>query len=45
MRVAINTRFLLPGRIEGIGRYTYEVVHRILKAHPEHEYLFLFDRP
>lgn len=45
MRVAINTRFLLPGRIEGIGRYTYEVVHRLLRDHPEHEYLFLFDRP
>ncbi|MEQ8705099.1 MAG: glycosyltransferase family 1 protein [Phaeodactylibacter sp.] len=45
MRVAINTRFLLPGRIEGIGRYTYEVVRRLLREHPEHEYLFLFDRP
>lgn len=45
MRVAINTRFLLPGRIEGIGRYTYEVVRRLLRDHPEHDYLFLFDRP
>lgn len=45
MKVAINTRFLLPGRIEGIGRYTYEVVRRLLRDHPEHEYLFLFDRP
>lgn len=45
MKVAINTRFLLPGRIEGIGRYTYEVVRRLLRDHPEYEYLFLFDRP
>lgn len=45
MRVAINTRFLLPGRIEGIGRYTYEVVRRLLRDHPEHDYLFFFDRP
>lgn len=45
MRVAINTRFLLPDRIEGIGRYTYEVVRRLLRDHPEHDYLLLFDRP
>lgn len=45
MKIAINTRFLLPGRLEGIGRYTYEVCRRLVEEHPEHEYLFLFDRP
>ncbi|MCO6489827.1 MAG: glycosyltransferase family 4 protein [Phaeodactylibacter sp.] len=45
MRIAINTRFLLPGRLEGLGRYTYEVARRLVEGHPEHEFLFFFDRP
>lgn len=45
MKIAINTRFLLPGRLEGLGRYTYEVARRLVEGHPEHEFLFFFDRP
>jgi len=45
MKIVINTRFLLPGKIEGIGRFTYEIVSRMVKAHPEDEFIFLFDRP
>lgn len=45
MKIAINTRFLLPRQLEGIGRYTYEVCRHLVTHHPEHEYLFLFDRP
>ena len=45
MRIAINTRFLLPGQLEGLGRYTYEVARRLVQEHPEHEFLFFFDRP
>ncbi len=45
MRIAVNTRFLLPGRMEGIGRFTWEVARRIAAQHPEHEFYFLFDRP
>ncbi|MCB9082591.1 MAG: glycosyltransferase family 4 protein [Lewinellaceae bacterium] len=45
MRIAINTRFLLPGRLEGIGWYTWEVVRRLVENHPDDEFLFLFDRP
>ncbi|MCB9052773.1 MAG: glycosyltransferase family 4 protein [Lewinellaceae bacterium] len=45
MKIAINTRFLLPGPMEGLGRYTYEVARRLVQAHPEHEFLFFFDRP
>lgn len=45
MKIAINTRFLLPRHLEGIGRYTYEVCRRLVERHPEHEYLFIFDRP
>lgn len=45
MKIAINTRFLLGEQLEGIGRYTYEVSKRLVARHPEHEFLFLFDRP
>ena len=45
MRIAINTRFLLPQKMEGFGWYTYEIVRRIVKNHPEHEFFFFFDRP
>ncbi len=45
MRIAVNTRFLLKNRLEGIGWYTHELLQRIVQAHPEDEFLFLFDRP
>ena len=45
MRIAVNTRLLLPDRLDGIGWYTYETLKRITVAHPEHEFFFFFDRP
>jgi glycosyltransferase involved in cell wall biosynthesis len=45
MRIAVNTRLLLKGRLEGIGWYTFETLSRIVKSHPEHDFYFLFDRP
>jgi glycosyltransferase involved in cell wall biosynthesis len=44
MRIAVNTRLLLKDKLEGIGWFTYETVKRITQNHPEHEFLFLFDR-
>lgn len=31
--------------MEGFGWYTYETVSRMVKNHPEHQFIFLFDRP
>ena len=45
MRIGINTRFLLSSKMEGFGWYTYEVVKRMVETHPEHEFIFFFDRP
>jgi glycosyltransferase involved in cell wall biosynthesis len=45
MRIAINTRFLLSKKMEGFGWYTYEVVKRMVLAHPEVDFYFFFDRP
>ena len=44
MKIAVNTRLLLKNRLEGIGWFSYETLKRITKAHPEHEFYFLFDR-
>ena len=44
MIIAINTRFLLPTKMEGFGWFTYEVVKRMVENHPEHTFLFFFDR-
>lgn len=45
MRIAVNTRLLLKGKLEGIGWYTNETLKRIVREHPEHEFIFFFDRP
>jgi hypothetical protein len=42
--IAINTRFLLPNKLEGIGWFSYEVLKRWVEWHPEHEFIFIFDR-
>jgi glycosyltransferase involved in cell wall biosynthesis len=35
---------LLKNKLEGIGRFTYEITKRIVEQHPEIEFHFLFDR-
>ncbi len=45
MKIAVNTRMLLRGKLDGIGWFTHEIMSRIVKAHPEHEFHFIFDRP
>ena len=44
MRIAVNTRLLLKGKLEGIGWFTYQTLERIVRDHPEHEFFFFFDR-
>jgi glycosyltransferase involved in cell wall biosynthesis len=45
MKIAVNARFLLKGKLEGIGWFTHEVLKRVVQNHPEHEFIFIFDRP
>jgi len=45
MRIAVNTRLLLKGKLEGIGWFTYQTLERMVKNHPGHEFIFFFDRP
>jgi glycosyltransferase involved in cell wall biosynthesis len=42
--IAVNTRLLIKDKLEGIGRFAHETLKRITLAHPEHEFIFLFDR-
>ena len=44
MRIAINTRLLLKDKLEGIGWFSVESLSRIVQRHPEHEFIFIFDR-
>ena len=45
MIIGVNTRLLLPGKLEGIGWFTYETLKRITQSHKEHQFVFFFDRP
>ncbi len=44
MKIAVNTRFLLPDQLEGFGWYTHEIMRRMVLRHPEDTFIFLFDR-
>ncbi|MFA5329637.1 MAG: glycosyltransferase family 1 protein [Prolixibacteraceae bacterium] len=45
MIIAVNTRLLIQGKLEGIGWFTRETLMRITRDHPEHQFIFIFDRP
>jgi len=45
MRIAVNTRMLIKGKMEGIGYFTMETMKRMTASHPEHDFFFIFDRP
>lgn len=44
LKIAVNTRFLIKDKLEGIGRFTSETLQRITQSHPQHQFYFLFDR-
>jgi glycosyltransferase involved in cell wall biosynthesis len=44
MRIAVNVRFLIKNKLEGIGWFTYETLRHITSEHPEHQFFFIFDR-
>ena len=45
MRIGINARLFVKGKMDGIAWYAYEIVRRLVKGHPEHEFVFFHDRP
>ena len=45
MNIAVNTRLLLKGKLEGMGYFSFEVLRRMVLSMPEHTFYFIFDRP
>lgn len=45
MNIAVNMRLAIPGAMDGIGWFEYEVMRRVAALHPEHTFHFIFDRP
>ena len=45
MTIAVNTRFLLADYLEGYGYFIHECFKHITNNHPEHRFVFIFDRP
>lgn len=44
MKIAVNTRLLVPEKMDGIGRFTYETLCRLAERRKEDNFVFIFDR-
>lgn len=44
MQIAVNTRFLLPVKLEGFGVYSDEILKRMANGNPDDSFAFYFDR-
>ena len=45
MKIAVNTRLVIENKLEGIGRFTFELLKRMIPAHDDVEFHLFFDRP
>ena len=45
MKIAVNARFLLPDYLEGYGYFLFEIFKYLASRYPEHQFIFIFDRP
>ncbi len=43
-RIALNGRLLVPGKMEGIGRFTLNTLKHLIKLRPEDNFLLVVDR-
>lgn len=43
-RIALNARLLIPGKLEGTGRFTHQCYKRLVASRPDDEFLLIFDR-
>jgi len=44
VQIVVNTRLLLPNKLDGIGWFSYQTLKRITQANPDVHFVFLFDR-
>lgn len=45
MIIAVNCRLVVKDKFCGISWFAYEALKRMTRNHPEHRFLFFFDRP
>ena len=45
MIIAVNAIFLNPAQLEGYGHYSLEIFQYLVKQYPEHQFVFVYDRP
>jgi glycosyltransferase involved in cell wall biosynthesis len=45
LKIVVNTRLLLPGKLDGMGWFTYHTLKRMTEKNVNTEFVFLFDRP
>jgi len=44
MHVAVNTRLMQHGPLDGIGRFSFEILRRVASLNPDDRFTLLFDR-
>jgi len=44
LQIVVNTRLLLPNKLDGIGWFSYQTLKRITQNNPDVHFVFLFDR-
>lgn len=44
MVIVVNTRLLIHDRLDGIGRFSFEILRRITQKQADDHFVFLFDR-
>jgi len=44
MKIVVNAQCLIKDKLEGLGWFSYETLKRITTQHPEHQFVFVFDR-
>ena len=44
-RIALNGRLLVPGKLEGIGVFTWKCLQELVRLRPHDEFLLVVDRP
>jgi len=45
LNIAVNTRLLIKGKLDGLGWFSNEILQRIVRNNPEVNFHFIFDRP
>lgn len=43
-RIALNARLLIPGKLEGTGKFTHQCYKRLISSRQEDKFLLIFDR-